>query len=613
MSYKYLGEVNSPLDLKKLEPKELNILCSEIREEIMSTVSVNGGHLASNLGAVELTVALHRSFNSPDDSIIFDVGHQSYTHKLLTGRFENFSTLRQKNGISGFQRPDESEHDPVVTGHSSTSISTACGIAYANFLNGNDNYAVAVIGDGALTGGMAFEALNNAAGRCKNLIVIINDNKMSISKNVGGLARSLNKVRTNPAYYNLKSVVDKAISKIPLIGKPLRNSIYNSKLMLKNVIYHSNVFEGLGFQYYGPVDGHNLEKLDQVLTVAKTNKSPVIIHALTIKGKGYKYAEVNPNNYHGVAPFDVEVGVSEGNGSNFSNEFGKIMCELAAKDSRICAITAAMTEGTGLSEFSKVFPSRFFDVGIAEQHAVGLAAGLATKGLRPVFAVYSSFLQRAFDQVMHDVAVANLPVTFCVDRAGLVGNDGETHQGVFDVSVFSALPNVKIFSPSTYKELRELLTKAVLRESGAWIIRYPRGAELPLLDDVPFDGNFTVLKKNSEICVVSYGAEFASCYEALKDQDCTLVKLNCISEIETDLVEKLIGFKRIYLFEETAMRGGVGERVGNCLLEKGYKGQYHVSAISDEFVKQATQNEQKSLYGLDSKSIFNTVFERQSD
>ncbi len=607
MSYKYLGEINSPQELKKLNEKELNVLCSEIREEIMSTVSTNGGHLASNLGAVELTVALHKAFNSPKDSIIFDVGHQSYTHKLITGRYKDFSTLRQSGGVSGFQRPDESEHDPVVTGHSSTSISTACGIAYANKLNGKQDYVVAVIGDGALTGGMAFEGLNNAVGKAEGLIIVINDNKMSISKNVGALARSLNKVRTNPAYYNLKSFIEKTVSKIPLIGMPLRNSIYNSKLMLKNVIYHSNVFESLGFQYLGPVDGHNIAKLEQVFNIAKASKRPVVIHTLTIKGKGYKYAEASPKNYHGVAPFDVEVGVGESGVSNFSNEFGKCICDLAVKDSRVCAITAAMTEGTGLVEYSKKFPNRFFDVGIAEQHAVGFAAGLAVKGMRPFFAVYSSFLQRAFDQVMHDVAVASLPVTFCVDRAGLVGNDGETHQGVFDVSIFSALPNVKIFSPSTYNELKHLLNKAVLRDEGIWIIRYPRGSEPKNIEINEFDNDYTITHNSSDRCVISYGVAYSNCRIALDNQTIDFVKLNCINAFSSELIEKLLNYKSIYFFEETSLRGGIGEKLSAMLLERGYKGSYHITAISDEFVKQGTQTEQRKIHGLDSDSIINTV------
>ncbi len=612
MDYKYLSEINSPDDLKQLDVDKLNILCAEIRDVIMGTVSLNGGHLASNLGTVELTVALHKVFNSPKDSIIFDVGHQCYTHKLITGRFKDFSTLRQNGGISGFQRPMESQHDPVVTGHSSTSISTACGISYANKLQNNGNYTVAVIGDGALTGGMAFEGLNNAVGKSEGLIIVVNDNKMSISKNVGALARSLSKVRTNPSYYNLKSVVEKAISKIPLIGKPIRNSIYNSKLMLKNVIYHNNVFQSLGFQYLGPVDGHNISKLTQVFEIAKTSKRPVIVHTLTVKGKGYKYAEASPKNYHGVAPFDVEIGVEESGNSNFSGEFGKALCSIAEKDNRVCAITAAMCEGTGLLEFSTKYPDRFFDVGIAEQHAVGLAAGLAVKGMRPFFAVYSSFLQRAFDQVMHDAAVASLPVTICVDRAGLVGNDGETHQGVFDVSIFSSLPNVKIFSPTSYTELKLLLENAVKRDDGVWIIRYPRGSEPKDIPDFNTDLNYLFFNNNSDICVISYGVTFAACYKAVGNEF-DLLKLNLINNFDKDLINKLLNYKNIFFFEETAAAGGIGEKLCTCLIKQGYNGKFHHKAIKSEYVKQATQGEQRRWYGLDDKSIAEMVHERQDD
>ncbi len=609
MSYKYLGEINSPQELKTLNFKELNTLCSEIREEIMNTVSLNGGHLASNLGVVELTVALHKAFDSPNDSIIFDVGHQCYTHKLITGRYSEFSTLRKKGGISGFQRPDESEHDPVVTGHSSTSISTACGIAYANKLSGNGNFTVAVIGDGALTGGMSFEGLNNAVGNSDGLIIVINDNKMSISKNVGALARSLNKVRTNPAYYNLKSVVEKTVSRIPFVGTPLRNSIYNSKLMLKNVIYHSNVFESLGFKYLGPVDGHNISKLTQVFKIAKQTKKPVVIHTLTIKGKGYKYAEASPKNYHGVAPFDVEIGVEESGSSNFSNEFGKALCELAYKDSSICAITAAMTEGTGLMEFCKKFPTRFFDVGISEQHAVGFAAGLAKKGLKPFFAVYSSFLQRAFDQIMHDTAVASLPVTICVDRAGLVGNDGETHQGVFDVSILSPLPNVKIFSPSSYNELRSLLVRAAARTKDVWVIRYPRGSELSSDLQVNTDGDYTITSNKSDTCVISYGITYSHCHSVLINSGVDLIKLNLINSIDEALIQKLSTYKRVFIFEETSARGGVGEFLATKLLENGFSGKFRQIAVANEFVKQATQSEQREVYELNEESIIRIVTE----
>ncbi len=604
MEYNFLGKINSPDDLKKLNNTELYSLCQEIRDKIMSTVSTNGGHLASNLGVVELTLAIHKVFNSPEDSIIFDVGHQCYAHKLITGRYDSFDSLRKKDGISGFMRPDESNHDPFITGHSSNSISAACGIAIANELEGNGNFTVAVIGDGALTGGMAFEGLNNALNTKDKLIIIVNDNKMSISKNVGGLAKSFNRVRTSTSYHNLKNKVEKALIKIPLIGRLLRNTIYNSKLMVKTAIYHNNVFEGLGFEYLGPIDGHNIEKMSQMLELAKRNKRPTIIHALTIKGKGYKYAEAMPNSYHGVAPFDVEVGVDAVSGETFSDVFGKALCDIAKANDRVCAITAAMAEGTGLNDFSKEFPSRFFDVGISEQHAVTFAAGLASKGFKPFFAVYSSFLQRGVDQVLHDAAIAELPVTFCVDRAGLVGNDGETHQGLYDVNIFSAIPNVSIYSPSSYRELNALLKKAAEREKGVWIIRYPRGKENPSISDIfPNEDSFSCIEKGSKIAVISYGYTFSSCYSALTPEKVDLFKLNLINDINSKLVQKLLSYQKIYFFEETSRKGSIGESVAAELLKNGFKGEFSHISVENEFVKQATKSEQREKYSLDEKSI----------
>ena len=577
MNYKFLGNVNSPDDIKKLNNEQLYKLSLEIRDYIMKIVSTNGGHLASNLGSVELTLALHKVFNSPQDSIIFDVGHQCYAHKIVTGRYEAFRTLRMKDGLTGFMRPDESEHDPIITGHSSNSISAACGIAKANTLNGNKNYAVAVIGDGALTGGMAFEALNNVSNNNDKLIIVLNDNKMSISKNVGGLAKHLNKVRTNPSYYKFKSVVDKTVSNIPLIGRFLRKSLANSKIMFKHVIYHNNVFEGLGFNYLGPIDGHNIDKLTKVLEIAKKQHKPTIVHVLTIKGKGYKYAEVMPTDYHGVAPFDVESGVDQSGKGSFSNAFGEALYSLAEKDEKIVAITAAMTEGTGLMKFAKNFPKRFFDVGIAEQHAVTFSSGLALKGYKPFFAVYSSFLQRGFDQVMHDAAIAELPLTICVDRAGLVGNDGETHQGIFDIAFLSIIPNVSIFCPTTYDELKDLLYRASRRDKGVWIIRYPRGGENSIDDFKTSEKNFDILNKNSKIAVISYGHTFSSCYNSLKNENIDLIKLNLVNDISFDLLEKLN--------------------------ESNFSGNFIHYAIRNEFVKQATQNEQRAEYLLDNDSI----------
>lgn len=607
MNYKYLSKINNPTDLKKLNNDETQALCHEIRDCIINTVSVNGGHLASNLGVVELTVAIHNSFNSPDDSIIFDVGHQCYTHKLLTGRFKGFSTLRQKDGISGFMRPEESKHDPFVTGHSSNSISAACGIAKGNNYLKNNAYTVVVIGDGALTGGMAFEGLNNISANKERLIIILNDNKMSISKNVGGFSKHLNKVRTNPHYYTLKNVIERFVSKIPLIGKKLRDSLYNSKLMLKNVVYHNNIFEGMGLNYLGPVDGHNISKLSQVLEIAKHSKRPVIIHALTIKGKGYKYAEALPDYYHGVSPFNVTDGVDNELSNNFSVEFGKALCDLAKKDDKVCAITAAMTEGTGLTQFAIKYPTRFFDVGIAEQHAVTFASGLATKGFKPYFAVYSSFLQRGFDQVLHDAAVANLPITLCIDRAGLTGNDGETHQGVYDVAFLSAIPGVEIFSPSSYKELKQLIERSAKRQSGVWAIRYPRGKEMVL------DNSYIASEKDYDIfgdgdnAVISYGYTFAECANTLANKKIALVKLNSINKIQPELIKKLSNYKRIFMFEEVVKSGSIGSVIATGLLENGYKGTFKHVSVDNCFVKQATQTEQRQAFCLDSASILNIV------
>lgn len=607
MDYKYLGSINSPAELKSLNSEQLNTLSAEMRDCIMETVSTNGGHLASNLGAVELTIALHKVFNSPDDSIIFDVGHQCYAHKLITGRFDRFGTLRQKDGISGFMRPDESEHDPIITGHSSNSISAACGIAKANTIAGNKNYAVAVIGDGALTGGMAFEGLNNSVHSGDKLIVVINDNKMSISKNVGGLSKYLNNVRTKPSYYTFKAAVDKFISKIPLIGKPLKKSLSNSKVMFKHVVYHNNIFEGLGFNYLGPIDGHDIDKISKVLEIAKNSKKPCVVHVLTVKGKGYKYAEAMPTDYHGVAPFDVESGLDASGKGSYSDAFGSALCKLAEVDEKICAITAAMTEGTGLLEFSNKFPKRFTDVGIAEQHGVTFACGLAKKGFKPFFAVYSSFLQRGYDQVMHDAAVANLPITICVDRAGLVGNDGETHQGLFDICFLSSIPNVSIFSPSSYDELENLLLRASKRDKGVWVIRYPRGTEVKTEGFKADEGVFNFINNDSKTVVISYGHTFTTCYNTLKEKKIDIIKLNQINDISDKLVGIIKKYDNVYMFEETIERGSMGECIAKKLLENEFKGKFKHISVCNEFVKQATQNEQRNQYSLDKDAIKNIV------
>ncbi|HNX64668.1 MAG TPA: 1-deoxy-D-xylulose-5-phosphate synthase, partial [Oscillospiraceae bacterium] len=423
-----------PSDLKKLNYRQCRLLCDEIREILIDTVTKTGGHLASNLGSVELTMAIHRVFDCPDDKIVWDVGHQAYTHKLLTGRFENFSSLRQEGGISGFPKPSESEYDAFISGHSSTSISAVCGIAKALRLQKKDNCAVAVIGDGAFTGGMAYEGLNNAGKSGDNIIIILNHNDMSISKNVGALAKYLTSIRSKPEYLNTKNIIERALNNTPLLGAPLKKIIKTSKSALKGVLYHSTMFEDFGFVYLGPVDGHNLEELEKTLTVAKNLKKPVFVHVNTVKGKGFSPAEKNPGAFHGLSKFELQTGnpevISE---DSFSAAFGKELSRLAYSDKRICAVTAAMKYGTGLQYFHNEHKSRFFDVGIAEQHAITFSAGLAKTGMLPVAAIYSSFLQRGYDQIIHDCSIDKTHIVIGIDRAGIVGEDGETHQGLFDV------------------------------------------------------------------------------------------------------------------------------------------------------------------------------------
>ena len=602
-----LSGINSPQDLKKLDKVQIEPLCAEIRDCLIDTVSKCGGHLASNLGCVELTVALHRVFDSPKDSIIFDVGHQCYTHKLLTGRYKDFSTLRQENGISGFMRPSESEHDPIITGHSSNAISAAYGIYKAKELQGEDGTAIAVVGDGAFTGGMAYEALNNAGAGKGNFIVILNDNKMSISRNVGALARYFSIIRSKPKYHKFKDLISRLLLKIPFIGKKLFHGVFRSKTLLKNAIYHSNIFESLGFYYFGPVDGHNEKQLENILHIAKNQARPVLIHVMTTKGKGYKYAEAKPNDYHGVSPFDVECGIGDNTSACYSSEFGDALCELAKEDDKICAITAAMKISTGLEEFSQKYKSRFFDVGIAEQHAVTFAAGLAKGGMKPVFAVYSSFLQRGFDQIIHDAAIANVPLTICVDRAGFVGEDGETHQGLFDVSFLSMIPNVHIFAPSDYSELKKML-KIAVNEKCVSIIRYPRGSVEIDSPDTNYSGQDFSVFGYGKRAIVTYGRTFCAAYRALDSLDDTaLIKLNTINPLPERIIEELNEYSEIYFFEEGIKNGGIGERIGNMILENGLNCDYKLTAVDGCFVSAASVKSQIKKYGLDCESIIKTV------
>lgn len=607
MDIKILNNIKSPQDIKELNNKQLDALCLEIRDCIIDTVSKNGGHLASNLGAVELTVALHRVFNSPEDAIIFDVGHQSYTHKLITGRYDKFSTIRTEGGLSGFMRPTESEHDPFVTGHSSNSISAAYGIFKAKQLKGESGTAVAVIGDGAMTGGMAYEALNNAGKPEGGFIVVLNDNKMSISKNVGSLASSLTKMRNKPKYHRFKSAFGRFLGSIPLVGETLYRFFDKIKDAVKGAVYKNNIFTAMGFNYLGPVDGHNIQALESLLKIARHYAKPSLVHVITTKGKGYSYAEESPKNYHGVSPFDIKEGAVSG-GVNFSAKAGKTLVKLAEKDDKICAVTAAMTEGTGLTEFAKSYPDRFFDVGIAEQHAVTFSAGLAKEGLKPFFAVYSSFLQRGFDQLIHDTSMGEFPIRLLIDRAGIVGEDGETHQGLFDVPYLTLIPNINVYSPSNFAELEYRIGYVADRDEIS-AVRYPRGGE-PLKDFTDFKEDFTLIKGKSKKAVVTYGRLFAEAMKAKeKNDDINILKLNKIFPINPEITDILGGFDEIYFFEESSKSGGIAEHLSAMLLENEYKGKYVIKAIENGFVPAMNTNSAIEKYGLSEKQIIKELTE----
>ena len=607
MEYKILSNIKSPQDVKKLDNKQIELLCGEIRHCIIDTVSKNGGHLASNLGAVELTVALHRVFSSPTDAIIFDVGHQCYTHKLLTGRFDRFSTIRTENGLSGFMRPNESEHDPFVTGHSSNSISAAYGIYKAKQLLSEEGTAVAVIGDGAMTGGLAYEALNNAGTAASNFVVVLNDNEMSISHNVGSIAYRLTKMRNQPKYHHFKSFFGSFLNNIPLIGKYVYAFFDKIKDAIKGAVYRNNIFTAMGFNYLGPVDGHNIQAMESLLRVAKGLNKPSLVHVVTTKGKGYSYAEQSPKNYHGVSPFDITEGATTV-GTNFSAIAGETLCSLAEKDEKICAITAAMTEGTGLTEFHNRFPDRFFDVGIAEQHAVTFGAALASRGLKPFFAVYSSFLQRGFDQLIHDTAMGGFPLRLLVDRAGIVGEDGETHQGLFAVSFLPLIPIVNIYPPSRYEELRyRIEDRASKNEISA--IRYPRGGE-KISDFSDFKDDYTLIGNGKDRLVITYGRIFADVMR-IKDEigDASVLKLNKIFPLSMKMIEEIKSFPQIFFFEESEKKGGIGEHLSSLLIEKGYKGKIVIKAAENGFVPAAETSSALDKCGLSSKEILKVITE----
>lgn len=614
LGYRVLYKINSSKDVRGLSDSEIKELCVELRTKIVEVVSQNGGHLASNLGSVELTVALHRVFDLPDDKIIWDVGHQCYTHKILTGRKDQINTIRTENGLSGFPKRSESPCDAFDVGHSSTSISAALGISVANYLQDKGNYTVAVIGDGALTGGLAYEGLNNAGRIKKNFIVVLNDNKMSISRNVGSMSRYLTRIRMRPSYLKVKGKVEWALNHTPVIGKTIRSVLLKSKSAIRTVIYKSTLFEDMGFIYYGPIDGHDVKSLTKALEFAKKLNSPVLVHVITKKGKGYEFAEKNPKDFHGTPKFDVYTGKSKPSSGNFSSVFGEELCKLAEKDFRICAITAAMKIGTGLREFSKLYKKRFFDVGIAEEHAVTFAAGLASQGMLPVFAVYSTFLQRAYDQILHDAVTQKLNVVLAVDRAGIVGEDGETHQGVFDVSFLNAMPGVTILCPSFYSELRYMLEYAIYNIEGVKVIRYPRGTEPELPKGfVSLCGNFDLFGESSgEIAIVTYGRIFSDAYKVKKHLEdvqikTSILKLNVVKPLDIESVKSVLNFKHIFFFEEGMLHGGISETFSCELLKNSFKGSFHPIAIDGKFITHSSVQSALHSLSLDYEGMLSTI------
>lgn len=612
-----LNNINSPEDLKSLNLQQMELLSNEIREFLIENISKSGGHLASNLGVVELTLALHSVFSTPQDKIIWDVGHQSYVHKIITGRREAFKTIRSFHGISGFPKCLESSHDCFNTGHSSTSVSAALGMAKARDIKKEDYSVLAVIGDGALTGGMSFEALNDAGRSPNNFIVILNDNQMSIGKNVGGLSGYLNKIRTEPVYFKVKEDIDIILNKIPAIGKTAAKALSRVKGSIKYMIVPGVLFEELGFKYFGPVDGHNIAALTQVLSRAKTMKGPVLIHVMTQKGKGYSHAEKSPHLFHGISPFGIETGeVLSNKGPSFSDVFGNEMLKIAEEDQKVVAITAAMPHGTGLIEFSSRFQERFFDVGIAEQHAVTFAAGMAMNGLKPVFAVYSSFLQRSYDQLLHDVAIQNLHVVFAIDRAGIVGEDGETHQGIFDLSYLSHIPNMAVMSPCDYTEFADMIRYAVLGHKGPIAVRYPRGTGRERLYEnySPVEnGKGLLIRQGSDLTIVSVGnmvetsLKLAFMLQKL-GYSSDVINARFIKPIDEKLIaESVTKTKKLVTIEDNVVAGGFGSSVLQILNQKGINVKTRLFGFPDKFVRQGSRNELFEMYGLTPETLLHKV------
>lgn len=611
-----LETIHSPADVKALEAKQLPQLCQELRAFLVESVSKTGGHLASNLGAVELTVAIHRVFDTSRDRLVFDVGHQCYVHKLLTGRMEQFSTLRQFQGLSGFPKPRESAHDAFVAGHASNSVSVALGMARARTLQRAPYSVLALIGDGALTGGLSYEGLNDAGASGEPLIVVLNDNGMSINPNVGALSRHLNRLRSKPAYYHFKKWYRQLFGEHPS-EKRLYRLLHELKSTVKRAIWPgSTLFEDMGFTYLGPIDGHDLDRLCHVLEWARELHGPVLVHVRTVKGKGYSFAEKNPSKFHGVGPFDPETGLlKKPAGESFSGVFGNSLSACAAEDQRVCAITAAMADGTGLSGFAEEFPERFFDVAIAEGHGVAMAAGLAKQGMIPVFAVYSTFLQRGYDMLIHDVALQRLHVVLGVDRAGLVGADGETHQGCFDALFLSELPGFTVLCPASFAELRSMLRQAVFQITGPAAVRYPRGGEGAFREDTSANP-VVCLREGSDVTLTAYGIMVNHALEAaellaVQGISARVLKLNQIAPLDMSLFEPWFAGGEILAVLEDAFGGGcVGQRVSAILTEHGRAPRRVIlKNLGGTFAPGGSVDELEHSFGLDAAGAAAAVLE----
>ena len=616
---KILKNINNPQDLKELSIEQLKVLAEEIRQLLICSVSKTGGHLAPSLGVVELTLAIHKTFNSPVDKIVWDVGHQAYVHKILTGRRDTFHTLRQFGGISGFPKPSESEHDSFGTGHSSTSISAVLGMALARDIAGEKNHVLAVIGDGSLTGGQAYEAMNHAGHTGTNMVVVLNDNEMSIAKNVGAMSEYLSKMRTEPSYKKVKKDIEFLLRRIPAIGEHVVRTVERLKDSVRYLLVPCVLFEELGFNYIGPIDGHNLPILTEVLEKTKNMQGPILVHVLTCKGKGYEPAECNPDKFHGVGPYCIESGEVIKNGSTptYTHVFGDTLVELAAKDSRIVAITAAMPEGTGLKKFAAQFPTRFFDVGIAEQNAVTVAAGMAISGMKPVVALYSTFAQRAYDQILHDVCLQKLPVIFALDRAGIVGEDGPTHHGVFDYSYLRHIPNLVIMAPKDENELRHMFYTAMQMNSPV-MIRYPRGSGLGISTDDPFEqlkiGAWQKIKSGNDVVLVATGAMVEPCRAAteilaMQGIQAGLVNARFIKPLDEEMLGRLareVGM--IVTVEDNILAGGFGSAVLEYMSDQKLSGaQVLRLGFPDKFVEHGARNQLLKKYGLTAEGISREV------